>query len=65
MKNDHFRRKLADANQVDVRDVRDAGMADINRMRNDIIHHRGLATKANTGRCEIFRWLHLASQSTP
>lgn len=54
--NDHFRRRYAEANGVPKNEFRDAGLADINRMRNDIVHHRGIASVANTGRCEIFRW---------
>ena len=37
-------------------DVTDPAMADINRMRNDIVHHRGIATVRNSGRCEVLRW---------
>jgi hypothetical protein len=25
-------------------------------MRNDIVHHRGIATAGNSGRCEVLRW---------
>jgi hypothetical protein len=27
---------------------------DLRHFRNDIVHHRGVATKNNTGRCEVF-----------
>lgn len=30
--------------------------ADIRRMRNDIVHHQGVATGRNSGRCEILEW---------
>jgi hypothetical protein len=63
--NDHFRRRFADVNRVALRDVKDAGMADINRMRNDIIHHRAIATEANTGRCEAFHWFAPGEQIHP
>ena len=31
-------------------------MADIGRMRNDVIHHHGVATIKNSGRCEVLKW---------
>lgn len=56
--NDHFRKKLTEANQLpDGEQFNDVGLADITRMRNDVVHHRGLATEKNTGKCERFRWL--------
>jgi hypothetical protein len=52
--NDEFRTRFAEASEVDRFD--DAGLGDINKMRNDIIHHSAVATARNTGRCETFRW---------
>jgi hypothetical protein len=54
--NDHYRGRLAEAKGIPKNDVRDPFLADINRMRNDIVHHRGIATAQNTGRCEALRW---------
>lgn len=54
--NDHYRTRIAAALDVPLNDVADVAMADINRMRNDVVHHRGIATRANTGRCDLFRW---------
>jgi len=31
-------------------------MGDMRRMRNDVVRHRGIATAANTGKCEELRW---------
>jgi hypothetical protein len=53
---EHYRRRFAAAEGVDVKAIKDAGMADITRMRNDVIHHHGIASTRNTGRCEVFRW---------
>jgi hypothetical protein len=36
--------------------VKFATFADVCRMRNDTVHHRGIATKRNTGRCEVLKW---------
>jgi hypothetical protein len=54
--NDHYRALIADALGIETNELKDAAMADINRMRNDIVHHRGIATARNTGRCEVLRW---------
>lgn len=54
--NEHFRRKFAEAEGVELNEIKDPLMADLNRMRNDILHHRGTATGKNTGRCESLRW---------
>ncbi len=57
--NDHFRALIAKALGIEKNELKDAAMADINRMRNDIVHHRGIATKGNTGRCEVLRWFEI------
>ena len=31
-------------------------MGEMGYIRNDIVHHRSIATKANMGRCRLFRW---------
>jgi hypothetical protein len=54
--NDNFRPRIATAMGVEKNEVKDAAMADINRMRNDVIHHKGIATAKNTGRCELIPW---------
>jgi hypothetical protein len=54
--NDHYRARIAAALGIEMNDLTDVAMADVNRMRNDVIHHRGIATQRNTGRCELFRW---------
>ncbi len=53
---DHYRARFATAEGVDANDIQDAGMADMNRMRNDVIHHGGIASRRKTGRCEVFKW---------
>jgi hypothetical protein len=54
--NDHYRRRIADALGIERNDVVEPVMADINRLRNDILHHRGVATSGNAGRCEVLHW---------
>jgi hypothetical protein len=51
-----FRPRMAKAAGVEKNEVASAVLADIARIRNDIIHHEGIATKKNCGRCEVLRW---------
>lgn len=51
-----FRRLLAEATSRSSRDIRWHAMGDLRRLRNDVVHHRGIATKAESGKCEILTW---------
>lgn len=53
--NEHFRQLFADALGLKVEQVVDPAMGDMNKLRNDILHHRGIATDRNAGRCQQ-RW---------
>lgn len=37
-------------------DLGNSLFGDINKMRNDIVHHRGIASRGKSGRCEVLRW---------
>ena len=38
-------------------------MADLRRIRNDIVHHRGIATERNSGKCELLgHWISVAEE---
>jgi hypothetical protein len=54
--NDEFRSRLAKAKGIRTNEVKDPYFGDINKMRNDIVHHGGIATERNSGRCEVLRW---------
>lgn len=54
--NDHYRGRIAKALGIDRNDVGDAVMGDLTKMRNDVVHHRGIASARNTGRCEALTW---------
>jgi hypothetical protein len=56
---EHYRRLIAKAEGVDVREVKDPALADLNRMRNDVVHHRGIATPHNTGKFELVPWFQV------
>lgn len=51
--NDNFRPRFAEASGGDVSEINDTCMGDMNLMRNDIIHHRGIATAHNTARATV------------
>jgi hypothetical protein len=54
----NFRPRLSAAQNVPLEDLRDDLMGDIRLLRNDIVHHRGVATANNAGRCKVLRWFH-------
>jgi hypothetical protein len=51
-----YRPRLAAVHNRDPRDEKYPLIGDLRLMRNDVIHHRGVATSDNTGRCEILQW---------
>jgi hypothetical protein len=50
---EHYRARLTAASGAS-EPLRLSAFGDLRRFRNDIVHHRGVATKENTGRCEMF-----------
>lgn len=50
---ENFRARFAKAENVEVSTIQDQCMGDLRLLRNDVIHHRGIATKHNTGRAAI------------
>jgi hypothetical protein len=48
-----FRPRLARARGVPMETIVAPLLGDLRRLRNDIVHHRGRATRNNTGRCEV------------
>lgn len=51
-----FRPRLAKEVGLERNDIKEPIFADIGRMRNDIVHHHGIATKKNCGKCEVLKW---------
>lgn len=49
----YYRPKIAKLFEVSVGSVLSDAMADINNLRNDIIHHGGKASKKNTGKNKV------------
>jgi hypothetical protein len=51
-----YRPRLAVAHNRDPNDERYPLIGDLRLIRNDVIHHRGVATSTNTGRCKVLQW---------
>ena len=51
-----FRPRLADAFGVSKSEIKNQLMADITYLRNDVVHHKGIATPRNAGRCQQLKW---------
>jgi hypothetical protein len=54
---EYFRPGLARAYGCQPSDVSYPLLGDLRRLRNDVAHHRGVATKNNSGRCEVVHWV--------
>jgi hypothetical protein len=52
----NFRPRFAAALGTPLEEVKDDLMGDIRLLRNDVIHHHGIATKDHSGRCKLLRW---------
>jgi hypothetical protein len=63
-----FRPALAAAHGCDASELVHPVFGDLRHMRNDVVHHHGIATPENTGKCELLRWfepganIHLEGQ---
>lgn len=49
----HYRPAFAEAHGVDPKRVRSDVVGHIRNLRNDVIHHNGIATAKNTGKCKV------------
>jgi len=50
---EHFRPSIAEAHNCNSNDLKYPLFGDLRKLRNDIVHHRGIATAQNVGRCEL------------
>jgi hypothetical protein len=48
-----YRKRLAAAHGCAVRDVKYPLLGDIRLLRNDVVHHSGVATPENAGKCQV------------
>jgi hypothetical protein len=51
-----YRPRLAAAHGCSIEGVRHPLLGDLRHLRNDVVHHRGIASKGETGRCELLAW---------
>lgn len=56
------RKRLAEIANVDVSAVTSPIFGDIRHLRNDVVHHLGVATKGNAGRCAILTDFEVGDQ---
>ena len=57
---DHYRGRFGAALHVQQQAVTDPLMGDIRKLRHDIVHHRGIATGTNAGRCSLIaHWVEV------
>jgi len=52
---DYYRPKIAKLAGIGVAGVRSDVMGDIRHLRNDVSHHRGIATGGHAGRCVVLK----------
>jgi hypothetical protein len=53
---DEYRRRLAKAHGRSKEEEKYPLLGDLRYLRNDVVHHHGIASAENTGRCEVLRW---------
>lgn len=53
---EEYRPRLAEAHGRTQAEEMYPLLGDLRLLRNDVIHHRGIATADNTGRCEVLKW---------
>jgi hypothetical protein len=51
-----YRPRLAVVHNRNAEEERYPVLGDLRYLRNDVVHHRGVATRENTGRCQILLW---------
>ncbi len=53
---DEYRKRLATAHgRTDKNDLQFPLLGDLRHLRNDIVHHRGIASGDNTGKCTVLQ----------
>jgi hypothetical protein len=52
----YIRPELAKASNRPVEHIQVDAFGDLRRIRHDIVHNRGVASKGETGRCILFKW---------
>lgn len=58
-----FRPRLAESHAVQPNEIVVPLLGDLRLLRNDVVHHRGVATAETTGRCEILgHWFELGDE---
>ncbi|HUY86095.1 MAG TPA: hypothetical protein VMU77_03195 [Acidimicrobiales bacterium] len=60
----YFRKMIAMENGfTEERELKVPVMGDLNRIRNDIVHHHGIATHENSGKCSVLsKWISVGDE---
>lgn len=56
---DNYRGKIAQSLNATKNDLQSDYFSDLRKMRNDILKHKGIATKNNTGKCKSLKWAEI------
>lgn len=59
---DNIRGRIAAAAGCQKTDVKWTLLGDLGLLRNDVIHHRAIATARNSGRCKCLRWFAIGDR---
>ena len=59
---EHFRARFAAADGKTKAEKTWPIGGDLRLLRHDIVHHRGVATSTNTGKCAVLRWFEAGDQ---
>jgi len=57
-----FRPRLAAAHGCEASELTYPLFGDLRLLRNDVVHHHGIATAEWTGRCEVLRWFQAGEE---
>lgn len=52
----HYRARVAVASGVNKNDVKHPALGDLTKIRDDVVHHRGVASARKSGRCTTLAW---------
>jgi hypothetical protein len=54
-----YRPRLAAMRGCSIEEIQHPLLGDLRLLRNDVVHHRGIASQGETGRCELVTWFQV------
>ena len=61
---DGYRERLAKATGVEKKEIAWSLVGDLRHLRNDIIHHHGIASEKHSGKCVVLQWTTIGQPIT-